>query len=57
LEFEVGDYVFLRVTPTIGVGRAIRSRNVYPKFIVPYQILKRISPLAYEIVLHAWLNL
>ena len=36
LEFEVGDHVFLRVTQTTGVGRALRSRKLSPKFLGPY---------------------
>jgi len=51
LEFAVGDHIFLRITPTTGVGRAIRSRKLSPKFIGPYQILRRIGPVAYEIAL------
>ncbi|XP_017428774.2 uncharacterized protein LOC108336835 [Vigna angularis] len=51
LEFAVGNHVFLRVTSTTGVGRALRSRKLSPKFIGPYQILRRIGPVAYEIVL------
>jgi len=33
LEFEAGDHVFLRVTRTTGVGRALRSRKLSPKFL------------------------
>jgi len=51
LEFAPGDHVFLRITPTTGVGRAIRSKKLSPKFIGPYQILRRIGPVAYEIAL------
>ncbi|XP_027933068.1 uncharacterized protein LOC114188674 [Vigna unguiculata] len=51
LEFAVGDHIFLRITPTTGVGRAIRSRKLSPKFIGSYQILRRIRPVAYEIAL------
>jgi len=51
LEFEAGEHVFLRVTRTIGVGRAIHSRKLSPKFLGPYQILRRIWPVAYEITL------
>ena len=36
LEFEVRDHVFLRVTRTTGVGRAIRSRKFSPKFLGLY---------------------
>ncbi|XP_017438092.1 uncharacterized protein LOC108344135 [Vigna angularis] len=51
LEFVAGDHVFLRVTPTTGVGRAIRARKLSPKYLGPYQILRRIGPVAYEIVM------
>jgi len=36
LEFAAGDHVFLRVTRTIGVGRAIRLRKLSPKFLGSY---------------------
>ena len=51
LEFAAGDHVFLRVTQTTGVGRALRSRKLPPKFLGPYQITRRIGPVAYEIAL------
>ena len=51
LEFVAGDHVFLRVTRTTGVGRALRSRKLSPKFLDPYQISRRIGPVAYEIAL------
>jgi len=51
LEFEAGDHVFLRVTPTAGIGRAIKSRKLTPRFVGPYQILRRIGVVAYEIAL------
>ena len=51
LEFEVGDHVFLRVTPWTGVGRALKSRKLTPRFIGPFQILKRVGPMAYQIAL------
>ena len=51
LEFQEGDHVFLRVTPMTGVGRALKSRKLTPKFIGPYQILRRIGPVAYQIAL------
>jgi len=41
LEFAVGDHVFTRVTPTKGVGRAIKSRKLSPKIVGPYPILER----------------
>jgi hypothetical protein len=51
LEFEEGDHVFLRVTPTTSVGRAIKSRKLTPKFIGPYQIISRVGPVAYQVAL------
>ncbi|XP_016178457.1 uncharacterized protein LOC107620870 [Arachis ipaensis] len=49
LEFDEGDYVFLRVTLITGVGRVIKGKklNLYDVF----QILKRIGPVAYRIAL------
>ena len=35
LEFQDGDHVFLRVTPTTGVGRELKSKNLTPRFIGP----------------------
>ncbi|MCI51743.1 hypothetical protein A2U01_0072987, partial [Trifolium medium] len=43
LEFEAGEHVFLRVTLTTGVGRALKARKLTPKFIGPYQITERIG--------------
>jgi len=51
LEFQEGDHVFLKVTPVNGVGRALKSKKLSPKFIGPYQILKRIGSVAYQIAL------
>uniref|UniRef100_A0A151UHD6 Tf2-1-like SH3-like domain-containing protein n=2 Tax=Cajanus cajan TaxID=3821 RepID=A0A151UHD6_CAJCA len=51
LEFKEGDHVFLKVTPWTGVGRALKSCKLTPRFIDPYQILKRIGEVAYQIAL------
>jgi len=51
LKFVAGDHVLLRVTRTTGVGRALCSRKLSPKFLGPYQISRRIGPVAYEITL------
>ena len=51
LEFEEGDHVFLKVTHVNGVGRALKSRKLTPKFTGPYQILKRIGSVTYQIAL------
>ncbi|MCI41288.1 hypothetical protein A2U01_0062521, partial [Trifolium medium] len=51
LEFEAWEHVFLRVTPTTGVGRALKTKRLTPKFIGPYQIAERIGKVAYRITL------
>ena len=39
------------MAPTTGIGRAIKSRKLTPRFVRPYQILRRIGAAAYEIAL------
>jgi len=51
LKFQVGDHVFLRVTSWTRVGRALKSQKLTPRFIGPFQILKRVGPVAYQIAL------
>ncbi|XP_017438379.1 uncharacterized protein LOC108344446 [Vigna angularis] len=51
LEFASGDHVFLRLNPITGVGRVVRPKKLSPKFIGPYQILRKIGPVAYELAL------
>ena len=41
--------MFLRVTPMTGVGRALKSKKLTPKFIGPYQISERDGTVAYRI--------
>ncbi|XP_072086995.1 uncharacterized protein [Arachis hypogaea] len=51
LEFEVGEHVFLRVTPTTGIERAIKTKKLNPRYIEPFEILKRFGPVAYQVAL------
>lgn len=41
--------MFLRVTPITGVGRALKSKKLTPRFFCPYQILE--GEVAYRIAL------
>ncbi|MCF7184031.1 hypothetical protein L3H42_11070, partial [Corynebacterium sp. MC-13] len=41
LEFSVGDWVFLKVSPIKGVMRFGKKRKLSPRYIGPYQIAKR----------------
>ncbi|CAL0320092.1 unnamed protein product [Lupinus luteus] len=51
LEFSEGDHVFLRVRPVTGIGRVMKTRKLTPRFVGPYQVIERIGPVAYRIVL------
>ena len=51
LEFQEGDHVFFRVTPVTGVGRALKSKKLTPRFIGPYQISDRVGNVAYRVAL------
>ena len=51
LEFEVGDHVFLKVMPKRGVVRFSKRGKLSPRFIGPFEILKRIGVVAYRLAL------
>ena len=51
LEFEVGDHVFLKVMPKRGVIRFGKRGKLSPRFIGPFEILERVSTLAYRLAL------
>ncbi|XP_072071875.1 uncharacterized protein [Arachis hypogaea] len=51
LEFEVGEHVFLRVTPTTGIGRSIKTKKLNLRFIGLFEILKRFGPVVYQVAL------
>ena len=51
MEYEVGEKVFLRVSPWKGVIRFSRKGKLSPRYIGPYEILERIGPLAYRLAL------
>ena len=51
LEFEVGDQVFLKVMPKIGVVRFGKWGKLSPRFIRPLEILERVGIVAYQLAL------
>ena len=51
LEFEVGDHIFLKVTPKRGVVRFGKRGTLSPRFIGPFEILERIGVVAYRLAL------
>ncbi|WMV49348.1 hypothetical protein MTR67_042733 [Solanum verrucosum] len=51
LEFEVDDWVYLKVSPMKGVMRFGKKGKLSPRYIGPYRISKRIGNVAYELEL------
>ena len=51
MEFEVGDLVLLKVSPRKGVLRFGKKGKLSPRFIGPFEILRRIGKVAYELAL------
>ncbi|GJS15317.1 putative reverse transcriptase domain-containing protein [Tanacetum coccineum] len=49
LEFEVGDRVMLKVSPWKGVIRFGRKGKLAPRYVGPFEILKRIGLVAYQL--------
>ncbi|XP_075481196.1 uncharacterized protein LOC142521908 [Primulina tabacum] len=50
LEFQVGDYVFLEVSPFRGTMRFGHKGKLAPCYIGPYMIVERIGTLAYRLI-------
>ncbi|KAA0045650.1 DNA/RNA polymerases superfamily protein [Cucumis melo var. makuwa] len=51
LEFQVGDQVFLKLSPWRGVIRFERKGKLSPRYIGPYQITEQVGPAAYRLEL------
>ena len=51
LVFEVGDMVFLRISPWKGVLRFGKRGKLSPWYIGPYRIIERIGEVAYQLEL------
>ncbi|GJX77509.1 putative reverse transcriptase domain-containing protein [Tanacetum coccineum] len=56
LEFSVGEYVLLKVSLWKGVVRFRKKGKLAPRFVGPFEITKRTSPVAYRLRLPKDLN-
>ena len=51
LEFEEGDWVFVKISPRRDVFRSGKKLKLAPRFVRPFKIVERIGPKVYKLVL------
>ena len=51
LQFEIGDRVFLKISPWKGVLRFGKRGKLSLRFIGPYEIVSKVGPVAYKLKL------
>ncbi|GKA66432.1 hypothetical protein Tco_0766240 [Tanacetum coccineum] len=56
LEFSVGDYVLLKVSPWKGVVCFGKKGKLAHRFVGPFEIIEKVGPVAYQLDLPAELN-
>jgi hypothetical protein len=49
MEFEVGDHVYLQVSPMKGVHCFGIKGKLAPRYIGPYVIIDKYGPLSYQV--------
>nr|GEU40172.1 hypothetical protein [Tanacetum cinerariifolium] len=49
LEFTIGDYVLLKVSPWIGVVRFGKKGKLVPRFVGPFKIVEKVDLVAYQL--------
>ncbi|KAK8954583.1 hypothetical protein KSP39_PZI002221 [Platanthera zijinensis] len=53
LEFSVGDLVFVKVSPMVGVKRFGKNQKLDPRYVGPFEILERVGVSVYRLDLPA----
>jgi hypothetical protein len=56
LEFEEGDYVYLKVSPLRGMRRFKVKGKLSPRYIGPFLIFRRVGEMAYQLELPATIS-
>jgi hypothetical protein len=51
LTFQVGDFLYLKVSPMKGVQRFGAKKNLAPRYVGPYQVIERKGEVVYKIQL------
>ena len=51
IRYEIGEKVFLKVSPWKKVMRSGKKGKLSPRFIGPYEVIKKVGPVAYRLAL------
>ena len=51
IRYEVGEKVFLKVSPWKKVMRFVKKGKLSPRFIGPYEVIEKMGPVAYRLAL------
>ena len=51
IRYKIGEKVFLKVSPWNKVMRFRKNGKLSPRFIRPYEVIKKVGPLAYRLTL------
>ena len=51
IRYEVGEKVFLKVSPWKKVMRFGKKGKLSPRFISPYEVIEKVGPVAYHLAL------
>ena len=51
MDFDLGEKVFLKVSPWRGIMRFGNKGKLSPRYIGPYEIIEKIGPLSYRLAL------